>query len=142
VAVDGAGGKVYWADQCAEKIQRANLDGTGVQDLVTGLSSPSAIAVDGAGGKVYWDNTGTHKVQRANLDGSNVQDLVVDRSVSRNGVALNIHWGHPPRQLGRLRSRGSSDRLARAGQDRRSIAGEPQCGEGGPLCAASVSLPR
>jgi len=36
IAVDASGGKMYWADGTTKKIQRANLDGTNVQDLVTG----------------------------------------------------------------------------------------------------------
>ena len=54
-------GKMYWTDVNTDKIQRANLDGTGVEDLVTGLSSPVGIALDLPGGKMYWvdDRTDT-----------------------------------------------------------------------------------
>jgi len=58
-------------------IRRANLDGSGVEDLVTtGLFEPNRIALDVAGGKMYWTDNGTDKIQRANLDGSEVEDLV------------------------------------------------------------------
>ena len=68
---------MYWTDTRTDKVQRANLDGTNIQDLVnTGLSHPSGIAVDVADRKVYWTDTGTDKIQRANLDGTNIQDLV------------------------------------------------------------------
>ena len=33
-------GKMYWTDLGTNKIQRANLDGTMVEDLVTGLTAP------------------------------------------------------------------------------------------------------
>ena len=74
----GSGGnKMYWADNQAFKIQRADLDGSNVENLVTGLSAPIGVAVDGAGGKVYWTDAGSaKKIMRADLDGSNVQDLV------------------------------------------------------------------
>jgi hypothetical protein len=50
-----AGGKMYWTDLGIKKIQRVNLDGTGLQDLVTqGLLAPRGMAVDVAGGKMYW----------------------------------------------------------------------------------------
>ena len=65
---------MYWTDLDTKKIQRANLDGSNVQDLVTrtqGLSLPGGIALDIAGGKMYWVDFGTEKIQRANLDGSN-----------------------------------------------------------------------
>ena len=37
---------IYWADAGTNKIQRANLDGSNVTDLVTGLSTPYGIALD------------------------------------------------------------------------------------------------
>ena len=65
--------KMYWTDVATEKIQRSNLDGSGVEDLVTtGLEeSTVGIALDVAGGKMYWTDGGsTDKIQRSNLDGS------------------------------------------------------------------------
>ena len=48
-----AGGKMYWTDEETGKIQRANLDGSGVEDLVaSGLSNPFGIALDVAGGRM------------------------------------------------------------------------------------------
>lgn len=39
--------KMYWTDSVTDKIQRANLDGTGVTDLITtGLFNPYGIALD------------------------------------------------------------------------------------------------
>ena len=52
-----AGKHVYWADAAASKIQRASLDGSGVQDVATaadGLVEPYAIAVDRSAGRIYW----------------------------------------------------------------------------------------
>ena len=70
-------GKVYWTDIGTHKIQRANLDGSGVEDLVTsGITNPHGIALDPAGGKMYWADGQDRRIQRANLDGSNVQTLV------------------------------------------------------------------
>ena len=96
------GGKIYWADEDSHKIQRANLDGTNVQDIVTGLDEPIGIALDVAGGKIYWTDEGTHKIQRANLDGTNVQDIVVTGLVYPSGIALDvaggkIYWAYSPR---------------------------------------------
>ena len=83
---------VYWTDWEDGKIQRANLDGTNVQDLVTGLRTPSGIAVDVVGGKMYWTNRGTDKIQRANLDGTNVQDLVTGLRAP-DGIAVDVVGG-------------------------------------------------
>ncbi len=65
-------GRMYWADLMTGRIQRADLDGLIVEDLVTmGLTSPEGIALDPAAGKMYW--TDAAKIQRADLDGSNVE---------------------------------------------------------------------
>ena len=37
---------MYWTDAGTDKIQRANLDGSGVEDLVTGLNNPYTIALE------------------------------------------------------------------------------------------------
>ena len=65
---------MYWTNS-GGTIQRANLDGSNIQDLVTGLDNSHGIALDVDEGKMYWTDWGD-KIQWANLDGSNVQDLV------------------------------------------------------------------
>ena len=92
LALDVAGKKMYWtyAKREKEKIQRANLDGSNVQDLVTrGLESPGDITLDVVGGKMYWIDGQTDKIQRANLDGSNVQDILTGLK-GPNEIALDI----------------------------------------------------
>ena len=85
---------MYWTDPGADKIQRANHDGSDVQDLVTqGLMGARGIALDVAGGKMYWADLGTDKIQRANLDGSDVQDLVTQGLNSPRGIALDVVGG-------------------------------------------------
>ena len=88
LALDASGGKMYWTETVYErqadntlqitkkgKIQRSNLNGSRIEDLVTGLSS-RAIALDVFDGKLYWINNYASEIQRANLDGSQVEDLV------------------------------------------------------------------
>ncbi len=45
LALDLDGGKMYWADQATFKIQRADLDGSNVEDLVTTVSDAFSIAL-------------------------------------------------------------------------------------------------
>jgi len=98
ITLDATKGKMYWADAGTHKIRRANLDGSGLEDLVTReLSTPWALALDVAGGKMYWTDAGTGKIQRANLDGSGVEDLVMTYSSGpaggggkRYGLALEL----------------------------------------------------
>jgi len=68
---------MYWVDWGTMKIQRADLDGSNVEDLISsGLIFPIGIALDLNQNKMYWTDAVTNKVQRADLDGSNVEDLV------------------------------------------------------------------
>jgi hypothetical protein len=87
VALDVVRYKVYWTDECGKTIQRANLDGSGDEILLAGLSSPRGIAIDSAGAKIYWTET-TGRVARANLDGSGVETLVT-RSAFFQGIAID-----------------------------------------------------
>ena len=89
-------GKVYWTDDGTDKISRANLDGSGVEDLLTGLDSPQGIALDTDGGKMYWVETGTApgKISRANLDGTGVEALVTaDCCSAESYIALDTGGG-------------------------------------------------
>ena len=46
--------KLYWANSKTGKILRANLDGSEVEDVISGLNTPWDIALDPDGGKIYW----------------------------------------------------------------------------------------
>ena len=85
---------IYWTDWGTNRIQRANLDGSNVQTLVSrGLESPNGIAVDAAGGKMYWTDYGTNRIQRASLDGSNIETLVSRGLENPYGIALDVTGG-------------------------------------------------
>ena len=85
---------MYWTNSTARKIQRANLDGTNIQDLVTtGLVAPESIALDIAAGKMYWTDTGADRIQRANLDGTNVEDIPIPGVAAPEGIALDLAAG-------------------------------------------------
>jgi DNA-binding beta-propeller fold protein YncE len=89
IGVDPAGGKIYWTDYVADKIQRANLDGSNVEDLVTtGLGAPWALAVDTVDGKVYWTDTIFSRIQRSNLDGSGVEDVFTSLGGMERSLAI------------------------------------------------------
>ncbi len=46
VALDIAGGKMYWTDQEGGDIRRANLDGSGQETLLGGLANPPLMTLD------------------------------------------------------------------------------------------------
>ena len=80
--------QIYWTS--AGRVQRANLDGSNIEDLVTGLGWAHDLALDVAGGKMYWTDDG--EIQRANLDGSNIEDLVTGLD-SPFDLALDVAEG-------------------------------------------------
>ncbi len=93
IALDVAGGKMYWTDSGTggpnglqdDKIQRANLDGSNVETLLTyenQLRVPRGIALDVAGGKMYWTDIVRDRIRRANLDGTEAEDLVLTRTIA------------------------------------------------------------
>ena len=84
--------KMYWTNAGRQdKIQRADIDGTNLEDLVTtGLSEPIDLALDVTEGKMYWTDQGTDKIQRANLDGSDIEDLVTTGTNDLDRLALDL----------------------------------------------------
>ena len=100
VTPPGAGGvnRMYWTDWWTDKIQRSNLDGSGVEDLVTtGLNGPVGIALDVSGGKMYSTDGeseyNTAKIQRSNLDGGGGEDLVTTGLERPGDIALDVAGG-------------------------------------------------
>ena len=87
-----SGPQIYWADSREGKIQRANPEGTKIEDIITGLNEPKSIALDLTRGKVYWADGGTRKIQRANLDGTAQEDLVTGLKLGGN-IALDVTGG-------------------------------------------------
>jgi hypothetical protein len=88
--------KLYWADEFAGRIykadpdgsnwsdhergiiQRANTDGSGLETVVL-TPEPKALALDTGAGKLYWVDATLGEIRRANLDGTSpetVQALV------------------------------------------------------------------
>ena len=88
-----AQGKMYWVDEDAPAIQRADLDGDNVETLVSaGLSEPSGIALDVAGGKMYWCDGVNDNIKRANLAGTSVEILVTGLDEPRD-INLDVFEG-------------------------------------------------
>ena len=79
VSIAVAKGKIYWVEHFGSsrgKLQRANLDGTNIEEL-KGFTRdvPVGIAVNGSKNKIYW-TLSTGKIQRANLAGRFRTDVV------------------------------------------------------------------
>jgi hypothetical protein len=93
IALDLTERKMYWTDDSLKMIRRANLNGTGVEDLVTSVNGPKGIALDVHDGKMYWlDETSPcdTKIQRANFNGTGVEDLITSGVGCSRWIALDV----------------------------------------------------
>ncbi|NUO03391.1 MAG: hypothetical protein HUU01_22495, partial [Saprospiraceae bacterium] len=90
VSLDLVNGHIYWADNCAGIIYRADLDGQNLLSFLTsGLAEATDIAPDGASGKMYWINAATHAILCADLNGSNIQTLLQAELADPGGFAYD-----------------------------------------------------
>ncbi len=102
IAVDGAGGWMYWtsSDQGTATINRAHLDGTGHEVLLSlpGFN-PRQCALDLVAGKLYWSDFEFDAWIRCNLDGSVGEYLPLPPGSRPYGIAVNratntLWWSH------------------------------------------------
>ena len=84
--------KMYWSEAGAGIIRSANLDGTGIVSVVTGLGNPRDLVIDPDSGKLYWADFGSGKIQRRDLTGGSIDDLVTGL-VSVNNLTLDLSAG-------------------------------------------------
>ncbi len=87
-------GKVYWSDSVLDKIQVANLNGSGVRDVITdGLDTTDGLAVDSTGGKLYFTDAGNNRIEVSSLDGRLRKVLLWDDLDSPRAIALHYDAG-------------------------------------------------
>jgi hypothetical protein len=94
IALDVNAGKIYWANQSPAKMQRADMNGANVEDLVSleKIGEPFAIALDTKSGKMYWTIEGSVSIQRASLNGDNLETLIEGWNFFE-GIALYVSEG-------------------------------------------------
>ena len=111
LVVDVASGKVYWIETPggSGRIRRANLDGSSIQNVATGLAAPLSLAV--ANGNVYWTSEG--KLQRAHIDGTNSEVLetlpTTPTSIAVDTVRNALYLTLPSGGIHRRNLNGSGD---------------------------------
>ena len=94
VQLDIGAEKIYWTGD--DKVRRANLNGTNVEELFVGSFFSEGLALDIGSNKIYWtDYDGI--IRRANLDGAN-PEIIHDRVGVTYGLALDVfnqqmYWG-------------------------------------------------
>ncbi len=88
---------IYWVEKGTSTIRRANLDGSGAEDLIIGVSDGKGMALDLTNEHIYWVERGSPgKIRRANLDGSNVQDHILGVNNGKDIALTNqyIYWNN------------------------------------------------
>ena len=92
--LDLQGRRIYWTD-ARGTIQRADLDGSDVEDLFAPpVRAPYAVTLDAVGERIYWTDLLSGTVQRADVDGSEHEVLVEGLDTPR-GVCLGrdrVYW--------------------------------------------------
>ena len=96
IELDLANGKMYFVDGDARSVRSANLDGTGLNIIVTS-SSAVDLALDLGGQIIYFTDPTAGKIRKVNFDGSGLSDVVtgltnplgIDVDVSQN----LLFWG-------------------------------------------------
>jgi len=81
--------KIYWTDAMYAKIQRSNLNGSHVEDIVTNVNDPRFMVADNLG-KFYFTH-GTY-IKRANMDGTEVE-TVLEGLTYPMGIAIKYNLG-------------------------------------------------
>jgi len=95
IAVDGWGGKIYWGEQNSARpnLRRADLDGSHIEDLISGSVRPEGIVLDLEAGKIYWADSKALAIRRANLSGSDIEDIHSCEPGNPRGIGLDPTTG-------------------------------------------------
>ena len=101
IKLDTTSGQIYWtANDATDSIQRANLDGSNQERLLSGFGLALGFDVDLGSGKLYWANGSNPNpsmqgsIHRSNLDGSDVETIIPDLDIASfsdlPGLALSL----------------------------------------------------
>ena len=102
ISVDTAGSKLYWTNTRG-RIQSANLNGSGIQNVLLDLSDPTDIVV--SNGFIYWTEGG-NSVRRVNISGQKITRDVAVNLDSVGGLAVGggkVYWTEHDECVGRYR---------------------------------------
>lgn len=85
---------LYWSDDDVKKIQRARLNGSDEQEVVTTeITHPDGIAIDFVGRNLYWTDAGTDRIEVVRLNYGYRRVIIVDGLVDPRGIAVAPELG-------------------------------------------------
>ena len=86
---------LFWSAN-GSTIQRAQTDGSGLTDMVTGQFFAVGVAVDADAQKVYWNDQGNPgAIRRSNVDGTEIEDVTSSVTGARGMDAEGNGQGWP-----------------------------------------------
>ena len=91
IAVDVTGSKLYWTNSRG-RIQSANLDGSGIQNVVQYLSGPTDIVV--SNGFIYWTEGG-NSIRRVSMSDQKITQDIAANLGTVGGLAVGdgkVYW--------------------------------------------------
>jgi len=83
--------KLYISDYGADKIYRANLDGSNFEDFRTGVDSPNGMTIDYQENQIYFDTS--NGILRADLDVTDLsqkEDFVTGQPNDPDGLSIDV----------------------------------------------------
>ncbi|XP_055949393.1 low-density lipoprotein receptor-related protein 6-like [Argiope bruennichi] len=98
--------QIYWTDDETRAIRRAQLNGSGQENLVTTeIHHPDGIAVDWVARNLYWTDTGTDRIEVARLNGTSRKILIAEGLLEPRAIVLDppegymywTDWGDSPK---------------------------------------------
>jgi len=91
IEIDSINKKMYWIDISNDRILRANLDGSVIEELISKEVPIIDLCIDTKRNKLYWTESefDNYKIRRANLDGSDPEDFLV-RTVAPYYLATDL----------------------------------------------------
>ena len=92
ITIDTTKDKLYWTNSQGS-IQRANIDGSNIEIIITGLNSPKDIVIDMVEGQLYWTEAQV-LIRRSNLNGENIQTFATGLGTlgSITIAGGNLYW--------------------------------------------------
>lgn len=91
MAIDTLHLKLYISDFSANKIYRANLDGSDFGEFRSGLDSPNGVKIDYQENQIYFDTS--NGIQRADLDVTDIsqkEDFVTGQANDPDGLDIDL----------------------------------------------------
>lgn len=98
IRLDLMHGKMYWTDYATQNVYRANLDGTGLQSIISGVYT-TGIGIDAVGDKLYFTRRDgspgsyTYKIVTTDLAGGHMQDLFTTGYNDPRDLAIDVDAG-------------------------------------------------